>query len=554
MSSSALTGNLYADPSFLLADAQAENVALNRELDATRRELNSERLVLGRMMHTDPSLPISLLSSLLSIARRKREDGAALAASQHAHEDGLARLELIRAREDWLMAAASASDGPTFFGHSRRWQSLRTERTEAENALRLLAQQVTLMRERLAKLEVVEKHAWGAMSVNATRPHSNRSNRPSSRQSDVTSRTLSVQISSKLVPTQDATHPVSSSGMIEKSSSPPPDSASLPEIPDDPTFIESVSAVQYKRRRTDGNYDSSVVIPTHPSIVPRISHPTSSSRLSGRANVTPLLISNNQNRDSTASSLLTSPRSRSSAADLSVGPLTPLSSRMELPEPQIEDWNNEAYDRGKFRAPNSFSTSRPSMPLKPGESPPSSSSRPTPRVHRESQSTSFEFTPFAIAPLVIVPSSSLNRPIHPSFTESTPSRPPLTASRSASSLKSGAAHENGSAGGAFKKLVGRSIFRSVSSNSATTSNRSPTPIAARPPQNGLRSSGLDQRLEPLVESWVMEQLEVPPPSPSPRELAAYYSENEATDQRKARRPFGGLLKPSVGGWLGGGSR
>lgn len=174
------------DPALALADMLAENIGLQHNFGVVRHELDSEHAILKRMLDTDPSLPISLLASLLSIARRKREDNATFAAIKQSYEDSSARLESIQARESLLMAAASASGGPTFFGHSRRWQSLRIERAAAEEEFRNVRQHLAMMRERLAKLDVIEKQAWGAISNSSIRPRSSRSIRPPSRASDRT--------------------------------------------------------------------------------------------------------------------------------------------------------------------------------------------------------------------------------------------------------------------------------------------------------------------------------------------------------------------------------
>lgn len=550
MSLPAFSGYSPIDPVALLAEFHAENVALQQELDITCQELDSERLILKRMMDIDNSLPISLLASILSIAHSKRDHSNALAASQQAHRDGVARLDLIQSREDWLTAAASSSDGPTFFGHSRRWQSLRSERIEAENKLRALVQHVTLMRERLVKLEIVEKQAWGALSINAIRPRSSRSDRPSSRQSDVTSRTIRVQASSTLVPTQSRPFIRTDLGETEDLSSPPYNTATLPEIPDSPTFAETQSTKQH----TSDVPNAGVVSPEsapHPLVTPR-PRATPVSRLSSRPNVTPLLIQKNPDRSSTTSSALPSPRSRSSVAELSLGPLTPLSSRMELPDLQIrvQDSHSDRDERARFQISHSIPDQRPSTSIKHPKGSRSSSDRVDARIEKGSNSTPFEFTPFSITPLNSFVDSNPQQLPAPSG--SLLPRPLLASARSAPSLPSVKRGETSNSGGTLKKL-GRGIFRSASS-SGIMSTRSPTPTIPSAPVRDLPSSRVTQRLEPLVESWVMEQLEAPPPSPSPHELAAYYSENDGSGQRKIRRPFSGLLKPSVGAWLGGGSR
>ncbi|KAF8308395.1 hypothetical protein DL93DRAFT_2087038 [Clavulina sp. PMI_390] len=250
------------------------------------------------------------------------------------------------------------------------------------------------------------------------------------------------------------------------------------------------------------------------------SHSTSVPKLTRR--VPPLLLPTKFHRNSIASSI-TSPRSRSSAADLSTGPPTPKSSRLEIPDPSIrDDSNSEADERARFRIPT-LTISRDSLSTKPR--------------HDRSVSASFDFKPFTIDPLIVAPPHRVVSAQGSSSLRSPPTRPPSSVS---SPMDRGSSNE-----GALMKL-GRGLFRSASRNG----QRSPTPVVAAPPAPGHSDHGdvitigkrSSQRLEPLVESWVMEQLDAPPPSPSAQEVAAYYSDGGKIPRPKSRRSFSGLLR------------
>lgn len=546
-----------------VAQLCAENVDLQSKLRLLECELNTERDILKRMMNIDPSLPISLLVSLLSIAYRKREDNASLISSQRLHEGALERLECIRDREDWLMAAASASGGPTFFGHSRRWQSLRNERTEAEAELKIRVQQVTLMRERLAKLEVLEKQSWGALSSNANRPRSGRSNRPISRKSDSaltnTSRTLTP-----LVITRDMSPALRpGSGMkTENGNSPSMDSTNLPEIPDSPTLAN------YSASET--RHSVSVVHPAvtpSPRTLPVIFDPPPStmSHTPRPPTLAPFSAMVAQSRNSATSSMLTSSYSRSSAAETTLGPLTPFTSYSDLPSTQNHNESSPGRTNVRGSRKHLHRVSTPQPPPEPSkrseasQAPKAGRTVDSARTPVENQApTAFEFPPFSMAPLGIKPFPGLNDVPFPSASATAPSNDSRTASGTKNHGRYGVdARDNGSQG-TLKKLVPRGIFRGSASgvrNTHVTSKRTPNaPTIDTGNHAAANSARPKSRLEPLVESWVLEQLQAPPPSPSAREVTAYYSENDALDSRKLRGPFAGRLKPTVGGWLGGGSR
>ena len=543
-----------ADMLSQLTQLYAENIGLQSKLHLLECQLNTEHDTLKRMQDIDPSLPISLLASILAIARRKQEDNTSLASSQGLHKDALERLDCIRDREDWLMAAASASDGPTFFGHSRRWQSLRTERAKAEGELRSRIQHITLIRERLAKLEVLEKQAWGALTINANRPRTSRSsNRPTSRKSG----SVSTIGSNALTPiTVNRNTPDSS--MTENGNPSSIDSANLPEIPDSPTIAGFSTSAQQPpvatlSSQTLRNQTLPIISEPVRSNTPRIPQST----------LAPFSAMVAQSRKSTTSSMLTSTYSHSSIADTASGPLTPFTSYSDLPG--THNYSENSTSRPSERDPSKRHGPRTSPP--PPPPPPSSSKRyeagRAPKTERpdhthiagkDQASNMFEFTPFNMAPLVITPFPALNDVPFPS----SPATVPSSGSRPASNVKIQSRREaegrDNSSQSTIRKLVRHGIFRGSASGAGSihgvterTPNASPADIENRV-TNAVRPKS---RLEPLVESWVLEQMGAPPPSPSSREIAAYYSENDAVDNWRLPRPFTGRLKPSVGSWLGG---
>lgn len=543
-----------------LTQLYAENVDLQSKLRFLDCELNTERDTLKRMLDVDPSLPISLLVSLLSIAHRKQEDNVALASSQRLHNDTLDRLDCIRDREDWLMAAASASDGPTFFGHSRKWQGLRVERAEAEAELKDRVQQVTLVRERLAKLEVLEKQAWGALIINANRPRANRSlNRDMSRKSDGASTSTSHTLPPLTISPSRAKPPVvkCDSGMTENGKSPPIDSIDLPEIPDSPA-IADLSPSETQQSPLYPTVTPPSEISQSPTL-PVVSDPASTSATMPRvpqSTLTPFSALIAQSRHSTTSSMLTSSYSRSSGADTTCGPFTPFTSYSDLPGTQDPNQSENSVRRTNKRDPGKNHT-LPSSRSKINKRYEASHTNNAHIAVEDQASPTFEFTPFSMAPLVITPFPALNNVPFPSSSATVPSG----SVRSASNLKgqSGRKAEtrDNSSQATLRKLVGRGIFRGPASDATVTnrtSKRIPNAPSAYMEDRADDLARPKSRLEPLVESWVLEQLGAPPASPSAREIAAYYSDRDAIDSRKLPRPFAGRLKPSGGGWLGGRSR
>lgn len=547
----------------LLAELHAENVALQREVRAARKELESQHLVISRLMKVDPTLPISLLVSLLSITRRRCEDGAALHAAEQNEDTSLVRMLLIEDRESWLTDAASASQGPTFYGQSRRWASLQVERADAERALDSVSQQISLIRERLSKLDDLERQTWGAVASKVARTASRLGvrSRPSSQQSNMTLKPLHIttHLSPSKIPTR-VSHSASSkpqsdpvSSETESSISPPSSTLPLPKLPDFTPFSANSDSPP-RAWGSDIPFAQLVVSSSQSSRLPIASSPTSASRssFSSLPPVPPLLPPKHPNRSS-ASSTLPSLISPSSGADLSFGPITPRSSRFDITELEIRtDPNHE------LAVMDSLPRVRPLSWVRESEKCPVLPQRhPARGIHRRRESVPFETSSHSIAPFIHAsagpllnghPASASCRGlllITPSLSN-TPAPNVISSPHHARDVPGDRADR---AGSSLKKLVSRGIFRPAFRNSIPRS-RITGPVSSEA-RNRLSWFRVDrQRLEPLVENWVQEQLELPPPSPSAREREAYFGKAGADGTVKARRPFSVLLKPSRATWLG----
>ncbi|KAF9516622.1 hypothetical protein BS47DRAFT_617294 [Hydnum rufescens UP504] len=247
-STSTPTPSNSCDPFQLLhyaASLLAENTSYKSDIERLRLTFTTERAILSRLWHLNPSIPIGSLMHLLFISQDRVEQRARLEAVERAWNSAKERVQVVEARESMLSSEQTSSlrdqARPSNMGlgpgrHDHRKGGLQRERTRAQGEIDHREREMTEIRDKLDALDRDEQEYWEMLFKSYCSAHT-------SEATEVVGRVpllrdpldVGIQLPLEAAFTNSSIKQTSKVITVEQDHEIlPQDDASLPEIPDSP--------------------------------------------------------------------------------------------------------------------------------------------------------------------------------------------------------------------------------------------------------------------------------------------------------------------------------